>query len=164
MQSIDKIITACENRYLSAEEEQQIHTALAEMPLRLAAVREMEANEPAATKKCASTLKKRFKRFPQFHDMAWDKTERDAALVSRLVAQAVLLGDPDHLNDKGLYWFRTVIRSFGITPEFVRVAYGTLMETYETLMSEECFALCGPYLQQVVDVLSDIPEPAEARV
>lgn len=159
-----ELIEEFDHRSITHEEKKKIEAYAASMPARFAAIDELVAHEEAIVLEVIAFLKEQYPAFATHHVLAWEKGQRDLELVLRHCAQAMLLDDRAHLDDKLLFWLRTIVGASGMTPRFLVDGYNSLLKNTENALSEKAFAFIAPYLERVIEVMSEVPEPAVARV
>lgn len=118
----------------------------------------------AALREAVAKMAQRYPNMPHNHQDCWAKTQRDMHLVLTYVAKAVLLQKPCYLEETVLVWFRRLLQSFNFTPQSVADGYTFLQEALRVRMTAESYQWIEPLLGQVIESLSDFPEPAEPAV
>ena len=164
MKKIVNKIAALEVDYPSEELRLEALECVSEMTARFEAAKEVEQVEPNVV---AATIRKQREKYPTFanhHDMAWEKGVRDLALTLRVNVQAMLLGDIAHQDEKLLSWFRTIIRSFDITPDFIRDTYTWMAEEMQSALTAPAWSFMKPYMEGNITSLANFAEPATPRV
>lgn len=159
-----RVIEESDSRYLTREEQKKILAYTSTLPQRLQAANVVEQKEEAIVRATIDQMRRRYPRFEKLHGNAWDKAFRDIQLVVRYTAQAMVCDDPSLLTDKALYWLKTILASFGFTPQFNRDTYTFLRDNMRQQLPADVFALLEPCLSVTIEVLSDFPEPAVAAV
>jgi Phycobilisome protein len=76
----------------------------------------------------------------------------------------MLSGDLKVLEDKALFYLRSILAAYNVTPQFAREAFGRLRDRCREQLAAETFARLAPYLERNIQVLADFPEPAVAMV
>ena len=161
---IRAIILDSEGRYLTSEEQEKLSDYMAKFKIRMGYVALIEDAEDAAVRYCIENTRKRYPNFDKYHDKAWAKAFRDVQLTTRYAAQAMLLDEPKILKDKLLYWLRTILSGLNFTPEFNRDTYTYLTEGFRQSLPPEVFSEFEPFLDLVVSIMSDFPQPATPAV
>ncbi|MFN4258788.1 MAG: hypothetical protein ACK4RK_05790 [Gemmataceae bacterium] len=159
-----KIINPTDGRYLTPVEQNQVLAYAKSVPSRLLAARHVEQKEEEIINTVLERMKPRYPNFTGQHDRAWEKGFRDMQLVLRYIVQGMLLDDLDAASEKLLFWFRTIVASVGMTPQFMRDHYHTLRDVCQQRLPAESFALLEPHLNRAAEVLSDFPEPYRPAV
>ena len=158
------ILLESEGRYLSDEERQKLVDYIDGFQQRLAFVQLIEEAEDGAVRFCIENTRKRYPNFDKYHDKAWAKAYRDGQLTTRYAAQAMLLDQKSLLEEKLLYWLRTILAGLNFTPEFNRDTYTFLTEGFRQALPPDAFNEFEPYLDLVVNIMSDFPQPATPAV
>lgn len=161
---IRAIFLESEGRYLSDEEHHKVTEYVGGLQTRLGYVKMIEDAEEGAVRFCIDNTRKRYPNFDKYHDKAWAKAFRDVQLTTRYAAQAMLLADKKILEEKLLFWLRTILAGLNFTPEFNRDTYTYLTEGFRQALPPEVFAEFEPYLEIVVNIMSDFPQPATPAV
>lgn len=159
-----KIVAECDNRYPTPEEEQELVEFARSVPRRFEVARLVEKVEQEAVKHCIDETKKRYPNFAGHHEFAWAKAFRDVQLTVRTNVQAMLVGDMRLLDEKLLFWLKTILASFAFTPRFNRDTYTFLRDGFKSRLPADAYALLEPYLNRNIEILSDFPEPAVPAV
>lgn len=155
-----EIADRCENRYPTEGERRRLTNYAESLPARLELIQALEAGEKGIAKKAMLAMRERHPELADEHDDQWAKTFRDHQMTLRAVAQAYLLGEVGYLEERLLYWFRTILASFGYTGEEMAFAFGALAEGAKAELGDERYAELEPYFQRTVDVMGDIMAPA----
>lgn len=161
---IRTLLLESEGRYLTEDERQKVSTYMAKFQERLKIAEMVEEAEDSAVRFCIDNTRKRYPNFDKYHEKAWAKAFRDVQLTTRYAAQAMLLDEPKLLEDKLLFWLRTILAGLNFTPEFNRDTYTYLTEGFRQALPPEAFGQLEPYLEQVVEIMSSFPEPATPAV
>lgn len=161
---IKQIINNSDSRFLNKEEMREILNYTNSLPARFKAATQAEQMEAEIIRWVIDQLKPRYPNMEKFHLRGWERGYRDVQLTFRYIVQAMILDDVKVLEDKLLFWLRTMLAGVDLTPQFVRDTYELLTESCEARLSQESFELLAPFLHRTTEVLSDIPEPAVASV
>jgi len=159
-----KLIHAGDSRYLTAEEQKEILSYTNTLPERFRIAAQVAEVEAAAVKRCIEETKKRYPNFERFHAQAWGKAYRDVQLTVRYNVQAMMLDDMKVLDEKLLFWLRTILASFNFTPQFNRDTYTYLRDAFKAGLPAAAYKAMEPYFNRNIEVLADIPEPATPQV
>lgn len=127
------------------------------------------------------TVKEIFMMYPylQHHDLSQGKCQRDVRYVSAYITQAMLMNDPQWLNDKLLLWLKTILQAFCFPERNKEIASvesyknitqdadkmpavrSSIYETYKRLkshysdqLSPESYALIEPLLETTCKILA----------
>jgi hypothetical protein len=155
-----KIAQAADGRYFSAEERQTFRSFADSLPQRIGAAEAVEQKEEAVIRTVLEQLQQRYPNFAKYHDQAWARQFRDVQLVLRAGVQAMVFDDVHRLDDKMLYWLRSMFAASNYSPRFVRDCFESLREQMKASLKHEDFDLLRPYLDRNIEVLGDFPEPA----
>ena len=161
---INLLIQGSDSRYLTPEERQEVidyNTGFAE---RLALAAQIEESEDAAVRFCIDNTRKRYPNFDKYHTTAWAKAYRDVQLTTRYMAQAMLLDEIGILEEKLLFWLRTILAGLNFTPEFNRDTYTYLKQGFRQSLPPDVFTQFEPFLNRTIEIMSDFPMPATPAV
>jgi hypothetical protein len=161
---LQKLAVAADGRYFTADEQRQIREYAESLPARLAAMHNLEQIEEAALRSAIEELQEHFPNFSRYHDQAWARHFRDLQLVVRAAAVAMVLDDPQEMDDQLLFWLRTMFAANNYTPAFVRESLVRLGVAVRNRLEADATHWVMPYLDRAVQVLSEFPEPATAAV
>jgi small-conductance mechanosensitive channel len=157
---LQRFARAAEGRYFQADERQALLAKATALPRRLEAADQVQQHEAAIVQAVMGTMQQRHPESSALKGPALTKTQNDVQLVLRFNVQAMVLDDMRWLDDKVLFWLRTILAAGNFTPEFSRDCFTLLCEQVEKYVDPESLALLQPFLRRNVEVLSDIPEPA----
>jgi hypothetical protein len=161
---MSKLLTSADGRYFTAEERQNVLALAESLPRRFQIAEQVEQKEESIIREVVGEMQKRYTDFAKYHDQAWARIYRDAQLVLRADVHAMICDDVARLDDRILYWMRTMFAANSFTPNFVRDCFSLLRERAQSQLAGEDFELLKPYLDRNVDVLADFPEPAARAV
>jgi hypothetical protein len=161
---INLLIQGSDSRYLTPEERQEVIDYTNGFVERLAIVAQIEENEEAAVRFCIDNTRKRYPNFDKYHATAWAKAFRDVQLTTRYMAQAMLLDEIGILEEKLLFWLRTILAGLNFTPEFNRDTYTYLKQGFRQSLPPDVFTKYEPYLNRTIEIMSDFPMPATPAV
>ena len=159
-----RTLARCAGRYPTESEEQEFLDFADAMPKRLQAANLLAQKESEIVRHAIDALRQKYTRFASQHDRAWDKGTRDLGLYIRYAAQGMIADDPEMPKDKMFAWVRTIVRGTGHTPEFVRDGVTYMVDACRRLLPADAFATADPYLQRMIEDLSDFPEPMKPAV
>lgn len=158
------ILRQSDGRYLTAEEREQVLRFARDLPARVQAGEDVERHEADLIAAAVAGLRDRYPRFERLFPSAWDRLADDLRLVLRADARAMIAGDVRVLEDKALFYLRSILAAYNVTPQFARDAFAALRDRCRDGLSAEAFARLEPFLERNVQVLADFPEPAVAMV
>jgi hypothetical protein len=161
---IKQLILGSDSRYLTEDERTEVTQYLDAFNQRLAVMSLVEEAEDAAVRFCIDNTRKRYPNFDKYHDKAWAKAFRDVQLTTRYMAQAMVIDEMALLDEKLLFWLRTILAGFSFTPEFNRDTYTYLKEGFRQGLPPDAFATMEPYLNRTIEVMSNFPQPATPAV
>ncbi|MCY2973129.1 MAG: hypothetical protein NTW52_00505 [Planctomycetota bacterium] len=161
---INLLIQGSDSRYLTPEERQEVIDYTSGFVERLAVVAQIEENEEAAVRFCIDNTRKRYPNFDKYHTTAWAKAFRDVQLTTRYMAQAMLLDEIGILEEKLLFWLRTILAGLNFTPEFNRDTYTYLKQGFRQSLPPDIFAKFEPFMNRTIEIMSDFPMPATPAV
>jgi hypothetical protein len=161
---ISEILVGSDSRYLTPDERQEVLDYTNGFPERFRIVGLIESNEEAAVRFCIDNTRKRYPNFDKYHGSAWAKAFRDVQLTTRFMAQAMLLDEMSLLEEKLLFWLRTILAGLNFTPEFNRDTYTYLKQGFRQSLPPDAYAAFEPYLNRTIEVMSDFPAPATPAV
>jgi hypothetical protein len=163
-QSVNDILRAGEGRYPNAEERDRLLAYARELPERVRAAEEVEAHEGDILATVVESLRGHYPRYEKLFPQAWDRCARDVQLVLRYDVRAMFANDPRALDDKALYYLRSILAAYNLTPQFARDCFTLLRDQCRQRLGAEAYRLLEPFLERNVQVLADFPEPAAAAV
>jgi hypothetical protein len=158
-----KLATAADGRYFTADERRQVLDYTDSLSRRFQAAEAVEQKEEAVIRTAVEELQKQYPNFAKYHDQGWARQFRDMQLVLRAAVQAMILDEVERLDDRILFWMRTMFDANNYTPAFVRDCFSQLRDRLAEQVGDH-FALLKPGLDRSVAVLSDFPEPATPAV
>ncbi len=161
---INNIILGSDSRYLTREEVDELAEYMTSFQARLETVQLIEENEDSAVRFCIDNTRKRYPNFDKYHASAWAKAFRDVQLTTRFMAQAMLIDEINILEDKLLFWLRTILSGLNFTPEFNRDTYTFLKQGFRQSLPPDHFARFEPFLDRTIEIMSDFPMPATPAV
>jgi hypothetical protein len=158
------ILRQSDGRYLTADEREQVLAYARDLPARVQAAQAVETAEADLTATVVGELRGRYPRFERLIPNAWDRLADDLRLVLRTDVRAMLAGELRVLEDKALFYLRSILAAYNVTPQFTRDAFTLLRDRCRDRLGPDAFARLEPYLERNVEVLADFPEPAVAMV
>ena len=161
---LSTILRQSDGRYLSADEREAVLAFARDLPAAVRAGEDVEAHEAAVITAVVGELRDRFPRFDRLFAGAWDQFAADLRLVLRADVRAMMSGDLRVLEDKALFYLRSILSAYNVTPQFAREAFGRLRDHCGEQLAADSFARLTPYLERNIQVLADFPEPAVAMV
>ena len=161
---ISEILVGSDSRYLTEDERKEVLDYVKGFDERFRVMALIEANEDAAVRFCIENTRKRYPNFDKYHGSAWAKAFRDVQLTTRYMAQAMMLDEMSILEDKLLFWLRTILAGLNFTPEFNRDTYTYLKQGFRQSLPPDAFTVFEPYMNRTIEIMSDFPAPATPAV
>ena len=161
---ISEILVGSDSRYLTEDERKEVLDYVKGFDDRFRVMALIEANEDAAVRFCIENTRKRYPNFDKYHGSAWAKAFRDVQLTTRYMAQAMMLDEMSILEDKLLFWLRTILAGLNFTPEFNRDTYTYLKQGFRQSLPPDAFTVFEPFMNRTIEIMSDFPAPATPAV
>ncbi len=161
---MSKLLASADGRYFNAEERQSVLAYADSLARRFRIADQVEQKEEAIIREVVADLQKRYPEFTKYHDQAWARIYRDSQLVLRADVHAMVCDEVAQLDDRMLYWMRTMFAANSFTPAFIRDWFSSLRDRARGYLAAEDFELLQPYLERNVEILADFPEPAARAV
>ena len=161
---ISQILVGSDSRYLTEEERNEVLEYVKGFDERFRVMALIEANEDAAVRFCIENTRKRYPNFDKYHGSAWAKAFRDVQLTTRYMAQAMMLDEIGILEEKLLFWLRTILAGLNFTPEFNRDTYTYLKQGFRQTLPPDAFTVFEPFMNRTIEIMSDFPAPATPAV
>lgn len=158
------ILRHSDGRYLTSEERDAVLAYARDLPAAVRAGEDVEAHEGAIITAVIGEMRNQFPRFDRLFTDSWDRLAADLRLVLRADVRAMLSGDMRVLEDKALFYLRSILAAYNVTPQFARESFTRLRDHSREHLEAESFARLEPYLERNIQVLADFPEPAVAMV
>ncbi|MBI1292502.1 hypothetical protein GC173_14885 [bacterium] len=139
--------------YLSTAELAELERIDHLMAAKVRAARKAQEVEAIVLK---NTIENIFKKFDFSKAFQYrDKCYRDVGIVYRYCVFAMLCDDLGFIEDKLLFWLRTVLQSLNFPGGVasIRQTYSDLMKETQRQLPPEDFRLLEPYLARTVSVL-----------
>src|SRR5690348_7898543 len=126
---IMEMLSAAEDRYLTAVEQRTLRDFAQGLDARLEAMAEIGSKEAAIIDR---TIKQVFAAYPDIekkYKNAMQTCVRDETMVLRYATQAMVRNDLQYLDDSLLTWMATMLKGVGLAPQFIEDTYKTLALT-----------------------------------
>jgi hypothetical protein len=176
---LSELFRAVESRHLTDDELAAYRAAAPEHADRAEAAAAIRAAEPKVVRGVVQGI---FRLYPyeEHHEYATAKCTRDVRYVSAYATQAMLMGDPQWLNDKLLLWLKTILQAFEFPDRVQRRkllfssaaednklqamsakvrsihdCYSRLRDGYDEVLAPAHAAAIRPYLEQVIMTLTE---------
>jgi hypothetical protein len=161
---LSTILRRADGRYLNAEEREVALAYARDLPAAVRVGEEVEAKENELIAAVVAEMRDQFPRFERLFADSWDQFADDLRLVLRADVRAMLTGDLRPLEDKALFYLRSILAAYSVTPQFARAAFTRLRDRCRERLDGDAFGRLEPYLDRNIQVLADFPEPAVAMV
>ena len=155
---------AADGRFFRPDERDDIVAFAHSVPARCRVAEAVEAREEPALRAVVETLQQKYPSFSKHHDQGWACCYRDLQLVLRHDVQAMIFDDCDMLDERILFWLRTMFSANNYTPQFCRDCFASLQDHMRTHLPADDFELLRPFLDRNIEVLGDFPEPVNPAV
>ncbi|MEM6369285.1 MAG: hypothetical protein AAF851_13360 [Myxococcota bacterium] len=152
---IENMLQSAEGRYLTSKETASLTQYSDGLPGRLKASAEVEQREGLIVDEVLESVLSRYSDISQRYKEGERKAQRDLSLVLRYCVLAMVKDDRLFLRDNLLLWLKTILEGIGLSQEFVKDSYSSLLTTCEKQLSAEAFGLLEPYLKDCVEVLGE---------
>ena len=156
---LQSLLTAAEGRYFHADERHSLLSKAASLPDRFQASDQVQEREEAIIGSVMEELRRRYPDSPATQGPGSTKTSSDLQLVLRFNVQAMICDDMRWLDEKVLFWLRTILRAANFSPQLSHDCFTLLGQHVAQTVTPQSWALLQPYLDRSIEVLSDIPEP-----
>lgn len=157
-------LEAFRDRFPSAAERDHLVNYATTIRDRQTALQEIEQIATAVVEDCMSKMKQAYPNIPRFHPNGFDRGYRDNRILLTYAAKCMYFDDMKLFDDQVLTWVRTLFKSFNFTPKFMRENFTLIRESVRKRAKPRSFALMEPYLNHLIEYLSDIPEPVRPEV
>ncbi len=140
--------------YLSEEKLRSLEKIDHLMAARVQAARKAEQAEPAILKNVIETVTRKYD-FASNAVNYKEKCYRDVGLVYRYCVFSMLCDDMTILENKLLFWLRTILQSqnFAQGNDSIRATYELLLKESQKQLSPEVFRYLDPFLARAVTIL-----------
>ena len=148
---LSQMIDESDNRYFSEQEYGQLLTYAESVSTRLTVAREVETAE-------AEILAEVDQRLAAANGEKIDASVKQEhlkcmTLVIRYDVQAMLLNDPTFLDERILHFLASMLKSFGLSQDYIRKSYQALAEVTLSKVSPDGRELIRPCLERNIAVL-----------
>lgn len=144
--SIEKLFLEAEGRYFTNSDIEKFTTYTQSIPQRLGAMKAIERVEGSILEGVIQEVWQRHPEFEKKHQYSREKCIRDVGYVLRYCALSMIRNDPSYLEEKLLFWLRTILHSFDFTQQFIDTTYSELLKQTERHLKTPHFQLVQPYL------------------
>lgn len=150
---LQNMARAAEGRYFTPDERRILREYAESVPQRLEAAERVEQNEESILAAVIEEIRQRRPEFATHRDQPWARLYRDLQLVLRSSTQALVCDDERLLDERVLYWLRSVAAASDVSPAFLGECYTALRERCRATLPESAFRLLKPLLERAVEVL-----------
>ncbi|CAN5350923.1 allophycocyanin subunit alpha [soil metagenome] len=157
---ITNIAFKAKSSYLNSRDRSDIENYLATTKARRAALDEVRRLTTPAVDKLINRMRAAYPQFTKFHNQAFEKGHRDMVLLTQMTANAMFLGEHDTLQDMFAEWYRTILKSVHMSPQFMNDTFTTWQEELQSTLSDESWSLMRPHVEYLSKYLTNVPVPA----
>lgn len=136
----------------------------ADFPERMKVAREVEELVREVAKEAVNKQKAKYTEFAKKHQLAWGKAFRDVDLFAIEMVRGMLLNDTVYQDEEAIYWARTLFRAFGFTSEFHNDYFTAFRDGYKARLSPESYKRFEPFLERLIETMTDMADPEIPRV
>ncbi len=156
--TITELFNEAENRYLQPEELQALSGYVDSLPVRLDVYKRLRDQEAPLMQKVADQLQGSL---PQEPVSNIERSLKQALLLLRTCAMAMLLDDEALVEEKLVTWTRKMVQAYG-TQQINRVLYRLLQENLQTLFVASDLALLERPMTQAESAFIGEQPPASS--
>jgi hypothetical protein len=157
---ISQLIYKMKTPYLTAKERGEVENYLATVKARRSALEEVRKVATPAIEKVIGRMRMAYPQFAKYHHQGFEKGQRDLVMLTNMAANAMFLGEHDTLQDQFTEWYRTILKSVHMSPQFMKDTFTAWQEELEAAMDEESYSLLRPTVEHLSNYLANIPVPA----
>jgi len=161
---ISRTLLRMDNRYPKAKERSDLLTYVSSAGGRRIALEEVRRKTGVAIDEVMSEVRKMYPQFGQYRPRGFDKGHSDMCLLTAMTANAMFLGETDTVDDQFVYWYQSILKSVHLSPQFLADSFRLWKEALRRHLTSDSFKLMEPFVQHMIAVLSDIPDPAKDEV
>ncbi|MDF1664329.1 MAG: hypothetical protein P1V97_21365 [Planctomycetota bacterium] len=137
----------------SAEQSAQINNYAESMPQRLAAVRQVQELEDSVVDRVIAHLQTNSSEFINAESRLWKELPDQLALVSRVCAQATILGNLGYIDEKIMHHFKYYIEQCRASQALISSSLTQLGEEYARQLDPANNQFFQPYLARCVSTI-----------
>lgn len=157
---LSRIVLRYRTPYPTAQERSDIEGYLATSKARRAALDEVRRAVVPVIDRVIARMRVAYPQFAKFHGQGFEKGHRDLVLLTNMAANAMFLGEHETLDEMFTEWYRSVLKSIHVSPQFMKDTFAAWVEELRNGLSDEAFALMRPHAEHLTDYLTQIPVPA----
>jgi hypothetical protein len=148
-----------DNRYLTARERADLSAYLATARVRRSALEEVRRTAVQVVDGVIADVRRMYPQFGKIRPQGFDKGHRDLVLLTHMAANAMFLGETDTIDAMFTHWYRSILKSVHVSPQFMADTFDLWRAHLERALSPDSFALLRPVVGHRTAVLSDNPGP-----
>lgn len=157
---ISQTVLRSKSPYLTQKERADIENYLATAKARRTAIDEVRRVTTPVIDRVIARMRMAYPQFAKYHPQGFEKGHRDLVLLTNMAANAMFLGEHETLDDMFTEWYRTILKSVHISPQFMNDTFKAWLEELRAGLPEEAFDLLRPHAEHLAGFLSNIPVPA----
>lgn len=161
---ISRTLLRMDSRYPTPKERADLTGYLATARARRSALEEVRRSAVKVVDDLMADVRRMYPQFGKIRPQGFDKGHRDMVLVTHMAANAMFLGETDTMDDMFTHWYRSILKSVHVSPQFLADSFGRWRASLERNLSPDTFALLRPYADHLSAVLTDVPVPAADEV
>ncbi|MEZ6140606.1 MAG: hypothetical protein R3B84_08550 [Zavarzinella sp.] len=158
------LIQKLDNRWPTQKEKADLQAYLSTTKSRRAALDEIVANADTVADSVVREIRAMYPQFSKFHGSGYEKGKRDVALLTNITANCMFLGESETIDHQFTIWYRTILKSVHVTPQFMADTLHSWQRHLDTALSSEAYSLMKPYIHHFIDLLTDFAVPARPEV
>ena len=151
---LNKIFNESISEYPTEQDQKELIKYCKTIDFRLKVLREIESKEAIMIAKCVDNMLKNYPGMSKY-DYVKEKTTRDMSIVLRYCCQSMVKDDPDFLKDQLLFWFRTIIQSFGFEKGVIRDTYKNMDDILKSELEPKSYKFIEPYIKIILEILPE---------
>lgn len=148
-----KMFSDAEGGYLDDGDFEKLGNYASTLEARMRASKRIQQSEAELVEPAVQKMMNAFPELPAKHGDVRSKTGRDVTLVLRYCTLAMVRDDMPFLEQKLLYWLRTILQSF-FPRKVMDVTYRELANSCQRNLDAESLQLLGPYLKRTHEILT----------
>lgn len=161
---ISRILLSMDCRYPTAKERADMTAYLATARARRSALEEVRRSSTKVVDDVIADIRRMYPQFAKIRPQGFDKGHRDMVLLTQMAANAMFLGETDTLDDMFTHWYKLILRSVHVSPQFLVDSFNAWRASLERNLSPDTFSLLRPYTDHLTAHLTDVPVPARDEV
>jgi hypothetical protein len=150
--------------YLAVKERGEIENYIATTKARRGALDEVKKAAVPAMDRVIARMRAAYPQFAKYHVQGFEKGHRDMVLLTYMAANAMFLGEHLTLQDQFTEWYRTILKSVHMSPQFLKDTYTAWQEELGAGLSGEAWSLLRPTVEHLSGYLANIPVPVRDEI